>query len=92
MNRLLAIVTALVTGVLLVGAPIAGHTHDTARAGLFSAECPLSELAHQGPVLPQVELSLVRFERPVEPARDRAVGQIFSVAYSFVPSRAPPAS
>lgn len=92
MRSRLAIVTALLISVLLIGAPIAGHTHDTARAGLFSAECPLSELAHQGPVVPQIELSLVRFERLLEPARERVAGQISPVAYSFVPPRAPPAS
>jgi hypothetical protein len=92
MNRRLVIVTALLLGGLLIGAPVAGHTHDTARAGLFSAECPLSELAHQGPVVPQIELGLVRFERLLEPSRERVVGRISPVAYCVVPPRAPPAS
>jgi hypothetical protein len=92
MNSRLAVVTALVISLVLMGAPVAGHTHATELAGLFSAECPLSELAHQGPVLPSVELSLVRLERLLEQPQEKAASQISAHVYSSVPPRAPPAS
>ncbi len=92
MNSWLAVVAALVISLTVVGAPIAGHTHTTELAGLFSAECPFAELAHQGPALPLVELDLVQLEQQTEELKEKAASQIPAYVYSSLPPRAPPAS
>jgi hypothetical protein len=92
MNRLGSAGLALLLGLVLVAAPVAGHTHVTETSGLYSADCPLCELAHQGPVVPPIELALARLERVVAQSPEKAPGRRTEGVVFLVSPRAPPAA
>lgn len=85
-------VLALLLGLALVAVPVVGHTHATETAGLYSADCPLNELAHQGPMVPSIELALTHLERLVAPSPEKAPGRRAEGIVFLVPPRAPPAA
>jgi hypothetical protein len=92
MNRLGSAVLALLLGLTLVAALVAGHTHATETSGLYRADCPLCELAHQGPMVPPIELGLTRLERLIAPAPEKVPGRRAEGIVFLVPPRAPPAA